>query len=841
MNRLLAIIALTLATADLSAATERIFRPARNTRGNTNTVKIQPIDYASWIWHPEDLAMSGGASAITHDAQTQRDVAPVMIFEKEFEVKEGEKPFEIDVSADERFYLTLDGEFVARGPNRADLNNWQYNTYKVTLKPGKHVFRAVVTRLGNHAPLAQLSYRGGFVLKASGEYDERLTTGKAKWNVAWWKGMKPAGADDGVWGTGSQFEITGSYPAATSNLQPSTFNLQPAVVVRGPAGHDSYPCWGGHTPGWMLFPSQLPDQMEAPVKPGEFRAATHAAGWRANHVYTEAETKDPLVDEFNARLKGAKMRTIIPANTKVQLAWHLGRYICAYPVLKTKGGEGARVSWNWTESPRDAETKRKAQRNEIVGNFLQGYGDTFVMTGGEEAFSTPWFRCGLWCRLDIETKDAPLEITDLTLIENRYPVEMESSFASTDDASLQDIRRICARAMQMCCHEMLFDCPFYEQQMYPGDTRVQLLVLSALSRDDRIIKRAMEIYDYATRDDGQCPFNYPTRGTQEGFTYTQCYLLMFGDYAMNHADREWLRCRLPGMRKSMSGCELYENEEGLLDNTPGWNFQDWTTEWHDSAVPGSHNGHRINSFANMMWLLDMQSAAKVERALGNEFQAKYWEAKAEKLKAAIIAKFWDAKRSLIADTPEKKTYSEHCQAMAILGDLLPKAETDAMFKHLVEDSDLARTTVYFSYYLFEAYFKMGRADLFQKRLDLWRGYVAKGITTLSEAPDSGKNGQSEARSDCHAWGAHPIWFMQTGFAGISSAAPWFERVRIAPQPGTLKDLKCRHPHPKGWIDVDLKFDGGFMKGIVSTPVPGTIVYGGQSLELEPGTTVISLP
>jgi hypothetical protein len=58
---------------------------------------------------------------------------------------------------------------------------------------------------------------------------------------------------------------------------------------------------------------------------------------------------------------------------------------------------------------------------------------------------------------------------------------------------MADIRRICARAMQMCCHEMLFDCPYYEQQMYPGDTRIQLQVLSALSQDDRMIRRAIEL------------------------------------------------------------------------------------------------------------------------------------------------------------------------------------------------------------------------------------------------------------------------------------------------------------------------------------------------------------
>ena len=112
--------------------------------------------------------------------------------------------------------------------------------------------------------------------------------------------------------------------------------------------------------------------------------------------------------------------------------------------------------------------------------------------------------------------------------------------------------------------------------------------------------------------------------------------------------------------------------------------------------------------------------------------------------------------------------------------------------------------------------------------------MKKGLATTQEAPDSGKNGQNESRSDCHAWGAHPIWFMQTGLAGIKSDAPFFKKIRVAPCPGGLKELKASHPHPKGWIEVDLKFDGDKASGTVSTPVPGTFEFGGKKVELSRG-------
>lgn len=468
---------------------------------------------------------------------------------------------------------------------------------------------------------------------------------------------------------------------------------------------------------------------------------------------------------------------------------------------------------------------------------MQGYGDEFISDGQGGVFSAPWFRCGRWCRIDVETGDEPLEIEGLALIASRYPLEMESIFTSPDDASLEDIRRICARAMQMCAHEMLFDCPYYEQQMYPGDTRVQLNVIRAMTRDDRLIKRAIEIYDLATRDDGMCPMNFPTRGLQESLTYTLCYLCMYGDYVMNHADRTWLAARIPGLRKSMAGVERYENAEGLIEDPAGWSFMDWVPEWdkRSGVAPNGSVGEGVNAQNNLFWVLAMQSAAVTERALGHETMARYWDEKCTALKAKIIETFWSGERGLIADTVAKDDFSEHSQCLALLGDVLPADKAGRVAQHLVEDADLKRCTVYFSYYLFEAYFKIGRADLFLKRLDLWRDYLKIGVTTLLEAPE---NETHEARSDCHAWGAHPIWLMQTGLAGIRSAAPFFAKVVVAPQPGSLGSFTATHPHPGGEIRVKLAFADGRATGTVETPVAGDFVYGNQKLALRPGLNEI---
>ena len=776
---------------------ERVVKPPRLTRGNTSVRPVQPIDQAAWLSHP----------GVTDDVaypQTPR----VARFRCEFE-SDG-SPLEFDVTGDERYYLAIDGEFVSRGPHRGTVENWMYQSYRASLPPGRHVMEATVWRMPFRAsPLAQLSYKMGFCLKAEGRYDAFLTTGRGGWKCGLVSGVRNIGKSGGAWGAGDGFEIAGS---GMYDCAPDAWT-EP-VVVRGALGKGSK-C-GLRQQGWMLFPSQLPDQTEYRVRPGTF--------------VDGGEMKFPIV---------------VAPGEKRRILWDLGRYICAYPEAVVKGGAGGTMSWQWAESLHSPSTHPefkgspvKGRRGEWKGKTFSGFGDRFVFDGRDRAvFQPPWFRCGRWCEIVVEAGTEPVEIRDLSLLESRYPLECETRFETPDDPSLADVQAICVRAMQMCCHEMLFDCPFYEQQMYPGDTRVQLNVISAMTSDDAIIRRAIEFYDLNRRDDGNVPFNFPTVGTQEGASYTLCWLGMYADYMMNHANREWLRARLHGMRDSLHGFELYERGDGIIRDLPGWSFIDSVPDprWREGDVPGSRDGGE-NAELNLFYLAALQGAAKVEDAFGNRHLAAHWREKADRLKSSIVRLFFDEGRGLFASDSAHMTYAEHAQCLALLTDVFEGERAKTLFERLTTEKDLHRTTVYFSYYLFETYFKFGRPDLFLGRLDLWRGYVRLGATTTLESPEYPGH---DARSDCHAWGAHPVWFLRTGVAGIRSAAPFFEKVRVAPQPGSLNKVKASYPHPSGgMIEVDLDFSDGEARGRIATPVAGEFEFGGAVKPLIPGVNEI---
>ncbi len=818
-NRILLLIMICLAELKVSAMDKeftitQIFKPERYQRGDTNVSRLQDIDDAHWIWHPTAIAVG--------------DVGKCAFLRFKREFTTNETPLRFDVSADERFILLIDGEPVSFGPHRGMVENWLYQSYEAKLTPGKHVMEAIVWVMGPHAPSAQLSWRGGFILKAEGTYHEQLTTGVADWGVAELKNvtMRKEGMRHNF-GVGSQCEVRGcslieEQPAASEYVKP--------VSVRGPI---VFNVCGIRAKGWMLFPTPLPDQTYDRVRPGMFRAAR--ATFDRGVLYKEEDGRHPLIKDLNALLKEGRPVTI-PAKTILCALLDLDDYYCAYPELDVSGGKGSEVRWMWVESPKD-ENKHKGNRNEFVGKSCSGICDRFFPDGRKDAtLGIPWWRAGRWCQFEIKTTQEPLTLKGISIIESRYPTPVTSHF-KCDDTSLDGVQRVCIRGMLMDTHENMCDGPHYEQQTYIGDTYVQSSTLAAMYSDDRLVRRAISLFDYDRRDNGMLPMNFPTIGTQESATYTMIWPMLLENYMMWHENADWLKTRLPGLSHTMFGLAEFENEDGLLENLPGWSFIDWVLSpksWFAGIPPNGQPGHGVNSQSNLFYVLSLQAASKVAHELHNDGLAWIWQTKAGLLGQKIIDTFWDKANGMIADTPAKDSFSQHSQCLAILAGILSLDQEKAAFKALVERTDISVATDYFRYYLFHVYAKKGRMDLFMKKMDFWRDHVKWGIRCPLEDDDF------ETKSDCHAWAAHPIYFLHSAVAGVTPAEPWFKSVRIAPQPGGLKWIDAATPHPKGMILTKLRFEGDAVSGEVTLPdgVSGVFEWKGQRIPLKPGTQTI---
>ena len=779
------------------------------TRGNVNMCPLQPIDSASWIWRDEPKDFR----------------SPCVRFRRTFRALP--EKLRVDVSADSRFILLLDGQVIARGPHKGAPIHWYYQTYDVEgLPEGEHRMEAIVFHLGEKGPPSILtSGRGGFVFKAEGAYDDVLTTGKVDWEVAKVGCLSFRGKTDPRTLAGCENVLTG-----TGIVDGEVSDWKSAVVVRGPITGR----WAGVSePDWPLFPTERPDPFCRTVTPGAMRAAKET--FAQSGPYEERDVRNAWVEKFQDLLtKGTEV--VIPAGKEVRVLWDYGDYYCGFPEVDAEGGEAGEIRWAWAENMRDAAGER-GNRDVFLGKTVRyAMWDTFKTDGRSNArFTTPWWKSGRWAELSVRAGNTPLRITRLALAETRYPLEPEAGF-ECDDPTVASVQRICVRGMQNCLHEMFMDCPYFEQQMYPGDARVEMLVLNAIDGRDHMLRYGISIFDYARRNNGFVPMNFPTRPMQDSSTYAMAWVDMLGDYVLWHGTNEFFRMRIPGMRHTLDALALYEDADGLVRGLPGWSFMDWVPEWGRlGTAPEGETG--CSSVVNLFYLYALRAAAGVERAAGNQGMAALTEGKASRLGRALVRRFWSERDGLVADTEAKDRFSEHAQCLALLTDVLSKEQADRTLENLIARSDLARTTVYFSHYLFDVLLKFGRTDLFLKRLDLWRDYVKLGLKTPLEAP--GVRG----RSDCHAWGAHPIYHLITGVAGVRPAKPGYAAVMIAPQPGSLTWLKATAPTPRGLVRLNLRFEGTGVKGTVDVPpgLPGVFEWRGVMRKLKPGENMITQP
>jgi alpha-L-rhamnosidase len=116
-----------------------------------------------------------------------------------------------------------------------------------------------------------------------------------------------------------------------------------------------------------------------------------------------------------------------------------------------------------------------------------------------------------------------------------------------------------------------------------------------------------------------------------------------------------------------------------------------------------------------------------------------------------------------------------------------------------------------------------------ERMGLWFDLPEQGFKTTPEQPEP-------SRSDCHGWGAHPLYHYFASLLGVRPGSFGFDQVEIAPMPGKLTNLSGEVVHPYGRIEVELYFENGQVRGNIFLPagLSGNFRYYGKTLVLKPG-------
>jgi hypothetical protein len=564
-----------------------------------------------------------------------------------------------------------------------------------------------------------------------------------------------------------------------------------APVRVGPDARSGAFAWG--EPAVRLVPSPLPPMMQELRQIGTVRhASINPPDDPATARVEDTQHIPELAAAWDALLTRQHPVTVA-AHARERIIVDLGDYYCAYPQLGVSGGAASSIRLHWAESLFDgAEGNAKGHRDLVNGKYFRGVGDLFKPDGGPgRRFEPLWWQAGRYIELVVRTAEQPLVIDQLQFRETRYPLEAQSRFSFSDrrmDAAVP----IMVRALQMCTHETYVDCPYYEQLMYVGDSRLEALATYAISPDSRLPAQSLRLFDASRTPDGLTGSRYPTHNRQVIPGFSLWWIAMVYDHALWRGNRDLIRRYMPGVRHVLDHFRNHQTPDGVVRVPDGWHFVDWVQGWPDGVPPAGGQG--VCGILNWQYVMVLRMAAELETWLGESELATRDRRLADGFAHATRSLFWDQSRGLFADDFEHRHFSEHAQCLAILSATLGAAHEAQLGERMLQATDLSPTTIYFTHYLFEAMVKTGHIDAVFDRLNLWFTLADNGFKTTFEAP-------GDTRSDCHAWGAHPLYHYYASILGVRPAAMGFESVVIDPHLGPLTSAEGRLVHPRGTIDV----------------------------------------
>jgi alpha-L-rhamnosidase len=760
---------------------------------------------ASWIAHPTAPLREPG----------------VFHFRKVFELQTLPQRFVVQVSADNRFILFVNGHRVGEGPARGDLLHWRYETFDLApfLTPGRNVIGATVWQFGIYAPLAQFSDRLAFLVQGDLK-NEAVVNTDSTWEVEQEYGHFPIRAlPPGLWEyyaagpgeriDGTRYDWEWMQPAASSGHW----------VEAGPAHRES------------IYP-----EGSVPVAPGQDK---DLKWWPVPDTLPAMEFKEvPAGHVVRSDLSSTgsfpDAPAVIPAKSDVKILVDAGVVLSGYPQLVVSGGRGGRVQAAYTEALYDSK-QRRGNRNEVGDRVVLGVTDEFIPDGAEgRAFMPLWWRTWRYVELRIHTADQPMTLAGFHTFYSAYPFVEVGEF-SASDPELAKIREISWRTARVDAHETYMDTAYWEQLQYIGDTRIQALISYAGSGDDRLARQALRAFDSSRIPDGITQSRYPAYVTQLIPPFSLIYVDMLHDYWMYRPDPEFVKELLPGTRSVLGWFQRRQRSDGFLGALPYWEFVD-TPQGHAKFPPKDQEGR--SAMLTLQYIAALNDAAAMEESLGDRALAARYREEASLAAEGVYRLCWNAELGLLADTPDQKEYSQQTNSFAVLTDVIPEKDQAGVMRQTlaVPAPEMARASYFFQFYVTRALDHAGLGELYMGTLEPWRHMLAQGMTTTPEYPDP-------SRSDTHAWSAHPAYDLTTMLAGIRPGSPGFATVRIQPSLADLTWVQASMPHPAGMIRTSIRRSGGGAKAEIELPpgVSGSLLWKKAQYELKPGKQELDLP
>lgn len=673
----------------------------------------------------------------------------------------------LDITAGSRYRLWVNDRPVQSGPCKGDLYRWYYDTVDVSeyLRPGKNVLAVQVLFMDHystvyqeqeHSPIFSVVAPGGthrLAVEGFGENPDgsrvELTTGQASWKCFLDASRRVKNQEPTIYMGATCEEI--DFDAMPHRWKQVSFD-------------DS--AWGA------------PEKLETVAISDYMRNV----GLLQRFPVRERPIP-PLyeVDRCFACPGELDSAVTVPAGTVKSFLLDNKVEVNGYPCFRFWGGKGSTVKITYFEKFTGPNAANKADpRGEIVGIT-----DVLHLNGEEVKYEPFWYKTFRFVSVTVEA-DEETKVYPPAFRKTGYPLARLSRIQSSEKW-VEEVYDICVRTLENCMMDTYMDCPFYEQNQFPMDTRLEALFCSAVSGDVRLTYKALEDFHCSISPEGLVHGRYPASYQQIISTFSLHYIYMLEETCQQTGDIAPLRRYLPDLDRILDYYDARIGSDGLVGRLGYWEFVDWQADWSDCGGIPKALLHGPSSIINLMYALALEKAAVLWDAAGRPALAEEYRRRKKAITDTVFRLCWDKDREMIREGPDFLQFTQHAQAWAVLTDCLTGHRAETALRHAITGADVLKCSFSTTFEWFRALEKAGLYPETKADMMRWAALPAMGSTTCPETPE-------DSRSECHAWSALPIYEFLRVMSGIRRSAG---KVVVSPAPSYLKDFSGAVPVPGG--------------------------------------------
>lgn len=411
---------------------------------------------------------------------------------------------------------------------------------------------------------------------------------------------------------------------------------------------------------------------------------------------------------------------------------------------------------------------------------------------------------------EIENYKGDLKTTDLVRQMVHYPFNDQASFFHSSDTVLNQVWDLCKYSIKATSFAGIYVDGDRERIPYEADALINQLCHYGVDREFSMARYSHEylIY-YAT---------WPAEWIM------QSVIMAWNDYLYTGNKKSLERFYEDLKAKTLMGLK---EENGLISTrtdkqTPellqsihfkGKALRD-IVDWPQSGVlglgksePGEADGYvftTYNTVVNAYHYNALQFMSRIAEVIGNEKDKSAYDLEADKVKTQINRLMLKKKTGYYKDGIDTDHSALHANMFPMAFGIVPEKNYPQV-KSFIRSRGLA-CSVYGSQFLLDAVYDSHDAEhglslLSSTEERSWYNMIRIGSTISTEAWD---NKYKPNQDWNHAWGAAPANLIPRKLMGIEPLEPGFKKIRIKPQPATLRQASIQVPTIRGEIKVSFE-------------------------------------